>query len=63
MSGRGAGSRSAANAIVAATGYIFSTHAFYGFPAYAPSIGMAVQTAVTFIMLVVALLGGALMTA
>ena len=45
-----------ANSIIAFTGYIFSTEEFYGFPVYAPAIGMAVPTAVTFVLLVLSLL-------
>lgn len=44
------------NALVAATGYIFSTSQFYGFPVYAPAIGMAVNTSISFILLGAALL-------
>jgi PAS domain S-box-containing protein len=44
-----------ANAIAAVTGYIFSAHTFYGFPPYAPT-GMSVRTAVSFILLLAALL-------
>lgn len=44
------------NSIVAFTGYIFSTEEFYGFPAYAPAIGLAVPTAITFVILVLGLL-------
>lgn len=43
-----------ANAVIAATGYIFSTSQFYGFPIYEPAIGMAVHTALGFILLAVA---------
>ena len=45
-----------ANATVAITGYIFQTSQFYGFPTFIPSIGMAVHTAVSFILLAIALL-------
>ena len=45
----------AANSIAAATGFIFSTRMLYGFPYYAPAIGMAVHTAVTFLLLILAL--------
>jgi PAS domain S-box-containing protein len=56
--GQGGALVTAANAAVAATGYIFSTRVFYGFPTYAPAIGMAVHTATAFVILVVALLAG-----
>ena len=45
-----------ANSIIAFTGYIFSTEEFYGFPRYAPAIGMAVPTAITFVILVLSML-------
>ena len=45
-----------ANAIVAMTGYIFSTSQFYGFPSITTNIGMAIHTAVSFILLALALL-------
>jgi PAS domain S-box-containing protein len=45
-----------ANAVVAMTGYFFSTVEFYGFPVYEPGIGMAVHTAVSFVLLAGALL-------
>ncbi|MGE3759723.1 MAG: PAS domain S-box protein [Pseudobdellovibrionaceae bacterium] len=45
-----------ANALVAATGYIFSTNQFYGFPVYTPAIGMAIHTSLSFIFLAAALL-------
>jgi PAS domain S-box-containing protein len=44
-----------ANAIAALTGYIFSAGTFYGFPLAAPT-GMAAHTAISFILLVSALL-------
>jgi hypothetical protein len=44
------------NAIVAGTGYIFSTDQFYGFPSIASESGMAVHTAASFILLAMALL-------
>ncbi len=44
------------NAIAAVTGYIFSARTFYGFPLSTPATGMAVHTAVSFILLVAALL-------
>lgn len=47
-----------ANALVAATGYIFSTTQFFGFPVYTPATGMAVHTSVGFILLASALLIG-----
>jgi PAS domain S-box-containing protein len=43
------------NALVAMTGYIFYT-SHWGFPSYAPSIGMAIHTAIGFILLTVAIL-------
>lgn len=46
-----------ANAIIAINGYIFSTQQFYGFPIYGYATGMAVHTAVAFILLAAALLG------
>jgi len=45
------------NAVIAMTGYIFSTREFYGFPSISPDIGMAIPTATSFILLVLALLG------
>ncbi len=45
-----------ANAIIAMTGYIFSTSEFYGFPPFAADVGMAVHSAASFILLVLALL-------
>ena len=45
-----------ANAIVAMTGYIFSTSQFYGFPSITRDIGMAIHTAGSFILLALALL-------
>jgi PAS domain S-box-containing protein len=45
-----------ANALIAATGYIFSTTQFYGFPTFVPSIGMAIHTSIGFILLAGALL-------
>jgi PAS domain S-box-containing protein len=45
-----------ANAIVAATGYIFNTSEFYGFPKYSSAIGMAVHTAICFLFLGLSLL-------
>ena len=44
------------NAIVAMTGYIFSTRQFYGVPALPDEVGMAVHTALSFIFLAAALL-------
>lgn len=44
------------NSIAAFTGYIFSTEEFYGFPIYVPAIGMAVPTAITFVLLTLGLL-------
>jgi PAS domain S-box-containing protein len=46
----------AANAIIAATGYIFNTSHFYGFPVYGASVGMAIHTSAAFIILAGALL-------
>jgi hypothetical protein len=43
------------NAIAAATGYTFGTRTLYGFPLHTPAIGMAVHTAISFVLLVVAL--------
>jgi PAS domain S-box-containing protein len=45
-----------ANAIVAATGYLFDTDRFYGFPMFEPAIGMAVRAAASFVLLAGALL-------
>jgi len=45
-----------ANAVVALTGYIFSTSQFYGFPPIRSGIGMAVHTAASFILLALGLL-------
>ncbi|MGZ3713315.1 MAG: PAS domain S-box protein, partial [Bdellovibrionota bacterium] len=45
-----------ANALIAATGYIFSSSHFYGFPVYAPAVGMAIHTSASFILLAAALL-------
>jgi PAS domain S-box-containing protein len=45
-----------ANALVAMTGYIFSTGQFYGFPSWGSDIGMAVQSAASFILMAMALL-------
>lgn len=45
-----------ANAILAITGYIFSTEHYFGFPVYVPAIGMAINTSVSFILLALALL-------
>ncbi|MEO5968853.1 MAG: hypothetical protein ABIQ95_02915, partial [Bdellovibrionia bacterium] len=44
-----------ANALVAMTGYIFYT-SHWGFPSYVPSIGMAIHTAIGFILLTAATL-------
>lgn len=44
------------NAFVAATGYIFSTKQFYGFPFYGTAIGMAIHTSAGFILQTGALL-------
>ena len=44
-----------ANAIVAGTGYVFGTSSFFGFPLDAPAVGMAVHTAIGFVLLVSAL--------
>jgi PAS domain S-box-containing protein len=45
-----------ANAVVAMTGYIFSASEFYGFPSIESATGMAIHTAASFILLVLALL-------
>jgi hypothetical protein len=45
-----------ANAIVAMTGYIFSTREFYGFPPIQSDIGMAVHTAICFILATLAIM-------
>lgn len=45
-----------ANAVAAATGYIFTTHTLYGVPLNTSAIGMAVETAIAFLLLVIALL-------
>jgi hypothetical protein len=45
-----------ANALIAATGYIFSTAQFYGFPIYISATGMAIHTSIGFILLAGALL-------
>lgn len=45
-----------ANAIVAATGYIFGKDVFHGFPLRTPGIGIAVHSAIAFVLLGVALL-------
>jgi PAS domain S-box-containing protein len=45
-----------ANAVVAMTGYIFSTTEFYGFPSLPAEIGMGLNSAVSFILLSIALL-------
>lgn len=44
-----------ANTLVAATGYIFSTSQFYGFPSTDNAIGMAIQTSAAFVALSAAL--------
>lgn len=44
------------NALIAATGYIFNTAQFYGFPIYVTAIGMAIPTSIGFIILAAALL-------
>lgn len=46
----------ATNAIVIVTGYIFTPQASFGLPTYEPAVGMAIGTAITFIMLAVAFL-------
>jgi PAS domain S-box-containing protein len=46
----------AANAILAVTGYIFTTAEFYGFPFIHARTGMSIHTAATFICIAVALL-------
>lgn len=45
-----------ANAIVAMTGYIFSTKVFYGFPVYEVAIGMAIPTSLAFVLLALSLI-------
>ncbi|GIL18150.1 MAG: hypothetical protein BroJett040_19010 [Oligoflexia bacterium] len=45
-----------ANALIAATGYIFKTTEFYGFPLYEPAVGMAIHTSASFILVAGALL-------
>lgn len=47
---------SAANSVIAMTGYIFSTGHNFGFPIYTPAIGMAFNTAIVFILLSMGLL-------
>jgi PAS domain S-box-containing protein len=54
--GQGCALAAGANAVVALTGYIFSTRQFYGFPFIAADIGMAIHTAASFLLLVLALL-------
>jgi PAS domain S-box-containing protein len=54
--GQACGLAVGANAIVAATGYIFDARQFYGFPLFANAIGMAVPTAASFVLLALALL-------
>ena len=54
--GQGCALAAGANAVVALTGYIFSTRQFYGFPFIASDIGMAIHTAVSFLLLGLALL-------
>lgn len=44
------------NALIAATGYIFSTTQFYGFPIYESATGMAIHTSIGFILLAGSLL-------
>jgi len=48
----------AGNGIIAATGYIFGSASYYGFPIHTPASRMAVHTAISFIVIVLALLGG-----
>jgi PAS domain S-box-containing protein len=45
-----------ANAILSMTGYIFSVDQYFGFPIYNPAIGMAIHTALSFVLLSVALI-------
>jgi PAS domain S-box-containing protein len=54
--GQGCALGAGANAVVALTGYIFSTRQFYGFPFIASDIGMAIHTAASFLLLALALL-------
>jgi PAS domain S-box-containing protein len=45
-----------ANSIAALTGHIFGARTFYGFPLHSQANGMAVHTAISFVLLVAALL-------
>jgi PAS domain S-box-containing protein len=54
--GQSAALAAGANAVVAMTGYIFSTSQFYGFPSLTPGAGMAVPTAAGFVLITMALL-------
>ena len=45
-----------ANSLAAMTGYIFGARTLYTFPLRTPAIGMAVHTAISFVMLIIALL-------
>ncbi len=54
--GQGFALAAGANAVVALTGYIFSTRQFYGFPFIPADIGMAIHTAASFVLLALALL-------
>jgi PAS domain S-box-containing protein len=47
-----------ANALVAGTGHLFGAAQFYGFPLYIAAIGMAIHTALTFMLLALAHLCG-----
>jgi PAS domain S-box-containing protein len=55
VAGQGSALVVAAISIAAVTGYIFGTRAFYGFPFDIRAVGMSVPTAITFVLLVVAL--------
>ncbi len=44
------------NSLAALTGYLFSSQEFYGFPIYMPAMGMAVNTALSFVLLGIGLL-------
>jgi PAS domain S-box-containing protein len=45
-----------ANSLIVVTGYIFSAKLLYGFPLYAPAIGLALPTSIAFILLSIAVL-------
>jgi PAS domain S-box-containing protein len=48
----------AGNSIIPATGYIFGSASYYGLPIHPPGAGMAVHTAIPFIVIAFALLAG-----